>query len=169
MFDKLLIALGITVALYVAWIFVSASYPNMFGGKHDAFLNPSLAPLVEQQAPIEPPRVVSPSGPSPPSAAPDSSEGATLPPEVNAVDPFSEDNASSNLSDNLRHPERLFSAGVRNTDTNIASASGISSQETQITGQALQMFAPENAMNGGFIMGGISANDTASNSEFAAF
>jgi hypothetical protein len=168
MFDKLLIALGIAIVLYVTWIFVTASYPNLFD-KKDTFISPSMAPPVEQEIPIEPPRVVAPSGPASPNAAPSASQEATLSPEVKGSDPFQEEHPSSNLKDDLRHPERLFSAGVRNIDTSLGPASGASSMETQVSGQALQMFAPENAMNGGFFMGGIAANDTTSNAEFAAF
>lgn len=168
MFDKILIALGIAIVLFILWLFVSNSYPNLFG-KKDTFSVPALASPVEEQIPYEPPRIVSPGGPSPPNATDASEEPPMLPPEVKGTDPFSEDNSSSHLTDNLRHPERMFSPGIKNTDTSIGPMAGIGSEGTQLTDQALQTFSPENTMNGGFFMNGISANDTTSSSDFAAF
>jgi len=47
--------------------------------------------------------------------------------------------------------------------------SGVASTYSQTSSQALQVFAPEMAQNGGEFMQGIAANDTLTDSEYAAF
>jgi hypothetical protein len=161
MFDKLLIVLGLAVVLYVAWLF---AYPYIFP-KKDSFYTPSLAPLQEQQPAVEPARTVSPSGPASPNAA-DSSQETTISPEVRASDPYGESQESSNLQDNLRHPERMFSPGIKNTDTQMPARSGVGANEVMAT-PAIQTFSPEMAQNGAVFMDGVTANETAS--EYASF
>jgi hypothetical protein len=47
--------------------------------------------------------------------------------------------------------------------------SGVASQASAVTSQAIQVFAPESAQNGGEFMQGIAANDTTGEAEYAAF
>jgi hypothetical protein len=162
MFDKLLIALSVAVVLYSIWLFIGASMK-----KHEEmFEAPARAPLIQQAQPL-PPRVVVSSGPNPPSAESDSPP--ELSPEVKPKDPYDDPNSSESIEDNLRSPERMFSPGVKNTDTRMGVHSGVASHVTAGTAQALQTFTPEMAMNGGEFMQGISANDSGSNSEYATF
>jgi hypothetical protein len=164
MFQRVLIALGISVSLFVIYLvfkFYSTSYFEV-----DNFI--SNAPLIEQQAPVEPLRIISPAGPNPPSArAPTGEEVA--PPVVTPLDPLEDANGSQNMKDTLRHPERMFSPGVQPRDTTSSVMSGVASNETQVTSQALQTFVPEMAQNGGEFMQGIAANDTLGDTEYAAF
>ena len=167
MFDKLLIAVFCAIVLFVIWSYIT--YTNKPVEENLAMpYMPAYAPPTEQQVRIEPTRTVSPGGPNPPNAA-STEEDESSSPEVNPKDPYDDTNSSGNLKDNLRHPERMFSPGIKNTDTSIQVYSGVASPGTQGTSQALQTFAPEAAQNGGEFMHGIAANDTMSNTEFAAF
>ena len=169
MFNRILIALAVAVAAFVAYLLVKAYKPSWFD--FDSFASvQAAAPPIEYQPPVEPPRIVSPSGPSPPSAAPPPpQEGRQAPPDVTARDPLDDPNSSENLQDNLRHPERMFGPGVNPTDTDRSVMSGVASSRSQTSSQALQTFAPEMAQNGGEFMQGIAANDTLTDSEYAAF
>lgn len=164
MFQRVLIALGIAVSLFLIYLIFKA-----YSTTHidvDTFI--SKAPLIEQQPPVEPLRAISPAGPNPPnSKAPKDEEVA--PPVVTPMDPLEDAKGSQNISDTLRHPERMFSPGVQNRDTNSLVMSGVASNETQVTSQALQTFVPEMAQNGGEFMRGIAANDTLGDTEYAAF
>lgn len=127
------------------------------------------APPVSQPIP-EPPRTISPGGPNSPNAM--------APPDMPAVrvsppgdsDPYDETYGSSEMKDNLRHPERLFGPAPSPTDTAIAEGSGVASPTNAVVGQALQTFSPDFAQNGGeFLDGGIFANDTLSDANYSAF
>lgn len=176
MFDnKLGIALLIAILLFVGYLLVRAYTPNLFG--NDAFMNknpiaqaeiPGPPPPVEQQPRVEPALVSTPSGPNPPNAMP-TSRVETPPPEIRAHDPYDDPNSSSNLQDNLRQPQRMFTPGTIPEDTQMSVMSGVASSTMQTSAQALQTFAPEMAMNGGEFMRGIAANDTGSDMNFAAF
>jgi len=169
MFSRILIALAVAVAAFVAYLLLKAYKPSWFGFDH--FTSVQAAPTIEYQPPVEPPRIVSPSGPSPPSAAPQPlpQEERQAPPDVTARDPLDDPNSSENLQDNLRHPERSFSPGLKPTDVDRSVVSGVASSRSMTSSQALQTFAPEMAQNGGEFMQGIAANDTMSDTEFAAF
>jgi hypothetical protein len=172
MFDKLLMGLGLAVVLFVVWMFVKPSFYEIPGKEQqeyqgqplDTFIAPAIS--VQQHARVEPPRKVSPAGPNPPNA--DSEEVATLSPEVAPKDPYDMTN-SENIVDTLRHPERMFSPGVKNNNTTLRVSSAVDTPSVQVTSQALQTFSPETAQNGGFFMQGISANDTQSDAEYATF
>ncbi len=179
MYNRLLIALGVAISLYVTYLLVKTYRPHWFG--YDTFVPytavakeeiPAPAPPVEQQPRVEPPLVVTPSGPNPPNAVPNPSadyEPPEVPPEVEAHDPYDSPNSSSNLQDTLRKPQRLFSPGVMPTDNRLVMDSGVASPFTQVTSQSLQTFTPELAMNGGEFMRGIAANDTTQDMNFASF
>ena len=172
MFSRILIALAFAVVAFVAYLLLKAYKPSWFG--FDTFESiQAAAPSIQFQPPLEPPRVVSPSGPSPPNAATPrplpQEEEAQAPPDVTARDPLDDPNSSENLQDNLRHPERSFSPGLKPTDVDRSVVSGVASSRSMTSSQALQTFAPEMAQNGGEFMQGIAANDTMSDTEFAAF
>lgn len=182
MYDRLAIALGVAVVLYVVYLLVKSYKPTWFG--YDSFVSsstypvvkeeevPGPAPRVELQPRVEPPLVVSPSGPNPPNAVPNPAadyEPPEVPPEVEAHDPYDSPNSSSNLQDTLRKPQRLFSPGVMPTDNRLVMDSGVASPFTQVTAQSIQTFTPELAMNGGEFMRGIAANDTTQDMNFASF
>jgi len=167
MFNRILIALALAVLVFVVYLFLKAYKPSWFG--FDSFSSiPGGAAPIELQAPVEPPRTVSPAGPSPPNAAPPPA-APEAPPDVTARDPLDEPNSSEDLQDNLRHPERSFSPGVKPTDVDRSVMSGVASSRSMTSSQALQTFAPEMAQNGGEFMQGIAANDTLNDTEFAAF
>jgi hypothetical protein len=179
MFNRLAIALGVAVILYVAYLLVKAYRPEWFG--YDNFASyssvkeaeyPGVAPIVEQQPRMEPALIVTPSGPNPPNAIPNPQADYSppeVPPEVQAHDPYDNSNSSSNLQDSLRQPERMFSPGVIPTDTRLPVESGVANPYTQVTAQSLQSFTPELAMNGGEFMKGIAANDMNMGTNFASF
>jgi len=161
MFTKILIALFLAVAVYVTYLFFTT--PKSWTD-NDTFAPemPAMSPPVEQQPRVKPSRVVTPSGPNPPNAQ---AGEESPPPEVTPQDP----NSSGNLKDNLRHPERVFSPGVAPRDTGMGVMSGVASNSSAVTSQAIQVFAPESAQNGGEFMQGIAANDTTGEAEYAAF
>lgn len=173
MFNKLLLAVLLAAALFIGYLILSATYLSKDG---DSFYpnvkdasKPDIAPPVQQYPAVEPERVISPGGPSTPNAKVPSPPEELEPPEVVAKDPYDNPNSSSNLQDNLRHPERMFSPGIKPTNTSIGVESGVASQYEQATSQAIQMFSPETAQNGGMFFQGVSANDTLQESEFATF
>ena len=167
MFNKTLFAVGITVLLFVGYLF--AQY-YMFG--KERFEVPMVAPPVVQQVSAEPERVVSPGGPGTPNQMPlPSSAGAVerLPGPVDK-DPYDETYGSSNMKEELRHPERFFGPAPTADNVAIARASGVAGLPGSTTPQAVQTFSPDFAQNGGeFVDGGIFANDTADSPNFSAF
>jgi hypothetical protein len=171
MFNRILIALALAVVAFVVYLLLKSYKPSWFG--FDSFSStPAAAPSLELQARVEPPRTVSPAGPNPPNVAPQPptpEEERQPPPDVTARDPLDDPNSSGDLQDNLRHPERSFSPGLKPTDVDRSVMSGVASSRSMTSSQALQTFAPEMAQNGGEFMQGIAANDTMSDTEFAAF
>ena len=76
--------------------------------------------------------------------------------------PFDKDEntyESAQIPERLRHPERSFSPGFINDETNGAVASGVASYSAGVTRKAEQTFGPEFVQNGGQFMGGVTAND----------
>jgi hypothetical protein len=170
MFNRILIALAVAILSFVVYLLLKSYKPSWFG--FDSFVPAAAAPI-ELQARVEPQRTVSPAGPNPPNAGPsekrEEREEREAPPDVTARDPLDDPNSSEDLQDNLRHPERMFSPGLKPTDTNTAVMSGVASATSMTSPQAIQTFAPEMAQNGGEFMQGIAANDTLTDSEYAAF
>jgi hypothetical protein len=163
MFQKVFIALAIAVSLFVIYLVFKAYTTSYF--EVDSFV--AEAPWVQQQPPVEPIRIVSSSGPTAPNAKPSSGE-EVAPPVVVARDPLDDPSGSNEIEDNLRHPERMFSPGVKPTDTRSLVMSGVASNETHASASQ-QTFVPEMAQNGGEFMKGIAANDTLGDTEYAAF
>jgi hypothetical protein len=113
-------------------------------------------------------RAVIPGGPNTPNqlAAP------TAPPvimrEETPYDPLAETHESSEIPERLRHPERMFSPGLVNEDTQTAVAAGTASYASQVTQDARQVFGPEFAQNGGDFMDGVMANDLTLKNEYSS-
>ena len=175
MFNKTLFAVGITILLFVGYLF--AQY-YMFG--KERFEVPYAATPVIQQVSAEPERVVSPGGPAPsdlgrqgpsaPNQMPPSRdrEAERLPGPVDK-DPYDETYGSSNMKEDLRHPERFFGPAPTADNVAIARASGVAGLPGSTTPQAVQTFSPDFAQNGGEFVDGIFANDAGENPNYSAF
>ena len=126
------------------------------------------APVVSSglPPPPEPPRLVAPGGPNPPSAAPPKSVtfAEKRIPDETASDSLVETNTEVPMKDNLRHPERMFSAPVANTGTKQAVQSGISGP-TADSPSPSGKFSNDFAQNGGEFMSGVFAHDLNSTGE----
>jgi len=181
MFNKTLFAVGITVLLFVGYLF--AQYyifeKERFTMPYAAV--PAAAPPVVQQVSAEPERVVSPGGPAPsdlgrqgPNAPnqmpPSRAESVERLPGPVDKDPYDETYGSSNMKEDLRHPERFFGPAPTADNVTIARASGVAGLPGSTTPQAIQTFSPDFAQNGGeFVDGGIFANDAGENPNYSAF
>ena len=123
--------------------------------------NQDYAPAEVQKVLVEVPedRVIASSGPNPPNQ-----ESRALPQimsEESPFDPQDKGYESAELPERLRHPERMFSPGMVNDETQDAIASGVASNAQQVTNSAYQTFGPEFATNGGsFLDNGVMANDS---------
>ena len=108
-----------------------------------------------------PEREVSSSGPSAPNAAlPAGVIPTTFSPPEEPNDPFDQTEGNFPVADSMRYPERSFGPGTQNTNTQIAVASGIASNNTQQVYNSFRIFGPENAQNGGYVEQNVVANDT---------
>lgn len=165
MFNKTLFAVGITILLFVGYLF--AQY-YMFG--KERFEVPYAAPPVIQQVSAEEERTVSPGGPGAPNQMPPSRdrEAERLPGPVDK-DPYDETYGSSNMKEDLRHPERFFGPAPTADNVAIAAASGVAGLPGSTTPQAVQTFSPDFAQNGGEFVDGIFANDAGENPNYSAF
>lgn len=164
MFNKTLFAVGITVLLFVGYLF--AQY-YIF----EKFEVPGPAVPVVQQVSEEEERVVSPGGPAAPNQmpAPRVLASERLPGPTDK-DPYDETYGSSNMKENLRHPERFFGPAPTPGNTSISVASGVAGLPGPTTPQSVQNFSPDFAQNGGeFVDGGIFANDAGENPNYSTF
>ena len=162
MFQTILIGISILVISSIAYV-LFRSYRNgalrmeMFqSAVKQAPQTLEPAPPVKASLAEEPPRVITPSGPNPPNAAPPPAKAIDFPPDTKARDPFDEVNGETPMRDSMRHPERSFGPGVENSGTQVSLDAGISSQTVQ---QGVSNFSPEFAQNGGEFMGGVMASD----------
>ena len=164
MFNKTLFAIGLTVLLFVGYLLAQHYI-------FEKFEVPSIAVPVVQQVSEEEERVVSPGGPGAPNQMP--------PPRVTTTerlpgptdkDPYDETYGSSNMKENLRHPERFFGPAPVPDNTTISTASGVAGSPGPTTPQSVQNFSPDFAQNGGeFVDGGIFANDAGENPNYSTF
>lgn len=120
-------------------------------------------------APAAGPRKVTPSGPNPPAQqAPDGEVVVT--PQPVATDPYAEQVQSANAEESIRNPERMYRPTVQNTDTTVATASGVASPVYDTTDGAIQAFNTDFIENRGEFMSGVFASDiAAANMGFSAF
>lgn len=132
----------------------------------ESFVAP--ASIEVRQAPSYPPRTIASSGPNSPAQEPPSNEMVVYA-DPSAKDPYDEANESSEIPENLRHPERSFRPPPLNDNTDIAVQSGISSRKNQVTSANTQQYQEEFIQGGGEFMPGIFANDTFDDHSFSAF
>lgn len=153
---------AVRIGTAVVLAFVLFGLYSWFTTQNDGFtlLNNQLYEEAEVSKPSEAhlTRVVSPGGPSAPNQQ-GLSENAMIAPPETAYDPASEVHESAEIPERLRHPERMFSPGLENTDTDTAVAAGVASQAAQATSMSYQTFGPDFAQNGASFMNGIMAND----------
>jgi hypothetical protein len=166
MLYSVLILLGILAVLYVAQLALR-SYTNKtvswesFQPSTKQAAPAAAAP--SYQPPVEPERLVAPSGPNPPNAqAPPERK---LPETAAANDPLAEVNSETPIKDNLRHPENSFGPGVENNSTRLSVGGGLASNSVQ---GGVSNFSPEFAQNGGEFMEGISASDAFNTDSYAS-
>jgi hypothetical protein len=129
---------------------------------------PAPATITVRQAPVYPERSITPSGPSPPSqGAPEGEEVVYGPPQ--ASDPYQETQESSDIPEQLRHPERAYRPAPSQEHTSIAVQAGLASHTMDNTSDAAVSRSPDMIQNGGEFMSGVFANDTFSDTNFSMF
>ena len=121
-----------------------------------------------QRVQAEAPRVMAAAGPGAPNQRPPQVAPPTIAPEEVPYDPQEQSHESADIPERLRHPERMFSPGLANEDTNAAVAAGTANYASQMTQNAAQVFGPEFAQNGGNFMDGIMANDSDLNQDYSS-
>lgn len=126
---------------------------------------PGPAPLMVRQAPVYPDREIAPSGPSSPSQAAPSSEEMVVYGPPQASDPYDERQETSEIPENLRHPERAYRPAPSAHHTVVARESGIASSVAE--GQDVR--STEMIQNGGQFMDGVYANDSFEDAHFSSF
>ena len=134
----------------------------------ESFEVPAPASIEVRQAPVYAPRVVASSGPNTPNTSAPSNE-AVVYGEPQATDPYHEQQESSDIPENLRHPERSFRPPPTNDMTSLAVQSGVASHNTQVSNDNSQGFQTEIIQGGGEFMPGIFANDTYNDTSFSSF
>lgn len=162
----------VVISVLLAFLaFAVYSWYTTKKGSVDPFMNLNSQTYEIQepvyQEPPAPPRVISSSGPNAPSQRPPENPPTIAPQEV-AFDPQENTHESAEIPERLRHPERSFSPGLLNEDTETAVAAGTASYASQMTNNASQVFGPEFAQNGGDFMDGIMANDSTMNTEYSS-
>ncbi len=129
----------------------------------------SPAPVITPTEVFVEDRQVSPGGPNSPNQAPRKSHTLEIVPEERPFDPQDQLHESADLPERLRHPERVYSPGLMNENTEDAMASGVANSAQQVTNNAYQTFSPEFAMNGGsFLDNGVMANDVEMPTHYSA-
>jgi hypothetical protein len=167
--------LGIVLVGFVVYFFIR---DKIFDNGDDVVLSPpelfsthsipAPASIEIRQASSYPPQVVASSGPNAPSQAPPSGETVVYA-EPQATDPYHEQQESSDIPENLRHPERSFRPTPLNDNTSLAVQSGVASNRTQVSNDNSQQFQTEIISGGGEFMPGIFANDTFNDASFSSF
>jgi hypothetical protein len=164
-----LLAVGFVVYFFLKDYIFDNSYPHQ-----DTYLQkenfeiPAPASIEIRQAPLYPPRTISPSGPNPPNQAAPNNE-VVMYGEPEPKDPYYESQESSDVPERMRYPERSFRPAPTNDNTNIAVQGGIASNNIQVTSDNSQVFQPEFIQGGGEFMPGIYANDILSDKSYSAF
>jgi hypothetical protein len=164
-----LLLFGFVIYILIKDKIFDTSIPNInIKNTSENFEIPAPASIEIRQAPIYPPRTVSPSGPNPPSQEAPNNE-VVIYADPAPKDPYYEQHESSEIPENLRYPERSFRPPPLNNNTSIAVEAGIASNNLQVSSDNSQKFQPEFIQGGGEFMPGIYANDTFSDTNFSAF
>lgn len=129
---------------------------------------PAPASIEIRQAPLYPPRTITPSGSNPPNQQAQQNETVMYGEPV-PTDPYNESHESSDIPEVLRFPERSFRPSPQNNNTHIASESGIAGNNLQTNSDNSQKYSTDFIEAGGEFMPGIFANDTYSPTNFSAF
>jgi hypothetical protein len=154
---RILIAVLITLVLFGVYSWWSTKSEEAFDINSQTY---SPAPVITPTKIAVEDRQVSPGGPNSPNQAPRKTQPLEIVPEESPFDPQDQLHESADLPERLRHPERVYSPGLMNENTEDAIASGVASSAQQVTNNAYQTFSPEFAMNGGsFLDNGVMAND----------
>lgn len=149
---------GILLVGFIVYFFIK-DYIFIPSIKPETFEIPAPASVEIRQAPLYSERKIQ-SGPTPPSQ--EARDEIVVYGEPNAKDPYYEPQESSDIPENLRHPERSFRPPPVNNNTNIAVEAGIA-------GNSNSVVTPEFIQGGGEFMPGIFANDTLSDKSYSDF
>lgn len=156
MFPKLLLAVALSIILFIIYWGILTYYPEVFGFESPDTVTMNPPPVYEPiYKPMPAPELPMPAPPI-----------ETPIPVVMAADPM---RGPSEETQELRHPERLFEPAVKSKNTQIAIESGLASANATATSEALQAFSPEMAQNGGEFMEGVFPLESTSGSSFASF
>ena len=148
-----------TIVFVIILFTVSYLYVTKSSSKKEMFIGP--AAIIKQTPPSLPPRQVTPSGPSAPTARiPEVEQRKTDVLNVIPNDPYDEIYGSQNIKDNLRQPERSFSPGIMNDGHNIFVRSGVASNTIQESDRPIQHYSQEMVQNGGNFNESYGPNDT---------
>jgi hypothetical protein len=163
MLDKVFLAVFVAALLYFGFLIVTKKFTS------ESFDVPGSAPVITMPAPVEPPRVITPGGSNTPNQMAPSEAPLPRLPGPEDHDPYEQSYGSSNIRDNLRHPERFFGPAPQQKNVDIVLASGVAGIQSEQSAAAVQTFSPELAQNGGeYMEGGIFANDTAEDTSYSA-
>ncbi len=160
----------ISIGFTVYWLIKDKLFdiPLETNTKPENFEIPAKAPIEIRQAPIYPERTVASSGPNPPNQT-DSSDVMIVHSEPKPKDPYYESQESSDIPENLRHPERSFKGPPMNDNTPIAMESGVAGNVMQVSASNAQTYSTDAIQNGSEFMQGVFANDTFSDASYSAF
>ena len=165
MFPKLLLALSLSLVLFMIYWGLLTYYPEILG--FESVNTVTMVPPIPEMIYNPVPEPIYRPMPPPEASMPMPTETPT--PVVTGADPMRAPNAPSEETQELRHPERLFEPAVKSKNTQIAVEGGLASANANATSEALQVFSPEMAQNGGEFMEGVFPLDSTSGSSFATF
>jgi len=167
MTGRILMAVCIAIALFAVYSWCSTHTNEEFDINSQNYGNAEVyTPSVE--APKN--RTVASGGPSSPSQRPSPLKPADLMPPETPMDPQEKGYESAEIPERLRHPERSYSPGLINEDTNQAVESGVASDRfAQAASASFQQFGPEYVQNGSqFLESGVMANDLTLETEYSS-
>ncbi len=167
--EALLKFIVVILILYVGYQLILKHTP--FGKEtYTDYSTPAVALLPDNipMPAVTGPRVIVSGGPSTPSQAAPLETEIRQPPPM-AKDPYDEPNEGANAPERLRHPERMFRPAPPMDAVDAITDAGIGGPANQATSNAMEVFAPEFAQNGGQFMDGIFANDTSEPTNFSMF
>jgi len=167
MTGRIVMAVCIAIALFAVYSWYSTHNNEEFDINSQNYGNAEV-----YTPPVEAPRdrVVAPGGPSAPSQRPAALKPRDLMPPETPMDPQDKGYESAEIPERLRHPERSYSPGLINEDTNQAVESGVASDRfAQAASASFQQFGPEYVQNGSqFLENGVMANDLTLETEYSS-